>query len=193
MITLHYLWYREICIYDLYLWFLFPSYLLVVNFQSIEEFYLSIFRLFQFDIKWCKCYSSDAWTNCEMVDLWGKWGIFPDNQPISPFLRMKCKINKYILISVWQSIALYTLFTENRNSIIQKVSNSLSERPISFHRGIRESKRWLYGRFITLYNLYNLWGKRYFYKWLDRCQWIHFAGVSGGEGKSMECPYFLLV
>ena len=135
---------------NLYLWFLFPSYLLFVNFQSTEEFYLSIFRLFQFDIQWCKCYSSDAWTNCEMVDLWGKWGIFPDNQPISPFLRMRCKINKCILILIGQSIVLYTLFTENRNSIIQKVSNSLLERPISFHRGNKGKQK------MTLWRVHHL-------------------------------------
>ena len=45
---------------NLDLLFLFSSYIGIVKFSSIEKRSLSIFRLFQFDIKWCKCYSSDA-------------------------------------------------------------------------------------------------------------------------------------
>ena len=45
---------------NLDLLFLFSSYIGIVKFSSIERRSLSIFRLFQFDIKWCKCYSSDA-------------------------------------------------------------------------------------------------------------------------------------
>ena len=94
--------------------------------------------------------------------------VFPNIRGVFYFLLTKCKINKCILISIQKSMALYTLFTQYRNSIIQKVSNPLLAKSISYRKAVFPGS--------------------------DRVgsHGLYFAGLSGGEGKRGG-PGFLFV